>query len=83
VLVIVFVELTLYCREFNEWLGTLAFKHKIVIGGNHDLHLYHIGKEEATNLLSNATYLEGNTLINLFDFNEITPSPFCFISAQL
>lgn len=24
-------------RDFNEWLGTLPHKHKVVVGGNHDL----------------------------------------------
>jgi 3',5'-cyclic AMP phosphodiesterase CpdA len=23
-------------KDFNEWLGTLKFKHKIIIAGNHD-----------------------------------------------
>jgi len=45
-------------KEFNEWLGTTPFRHKIVIGGNHDNHLYEIGKKHAAKLLSNATYLE-------------------------
>ena len=44
-------------REFNEWLGTLPHKHKIVIGGNHDNFLEDVGEEEAQQLLSNATYV--------------------------
>lgn len=42
-------------QEFDDWLGTLPHKHKIVIAGNHELCL----EEDAGCLLfHNATYLE-------------------------
>ena len=43
--------------KFNQWLGQLPHKHKIVIAGNHDGFLQSIGDEESRQLLSNATYL--------------------------
>ena len=43
--------------DFNEWLGTLNFKHKIVIAGNHDF-LFEREPELARSLITNATYLE-------------------------
>ena len=43
-------------KEFNEWLGTLPHRHKIVIAGNHDL--YFEAKPSLANLLiTNAIYL--------------------------
>lgn len=46
---------------FNEWLGALPHKHKIIIAGNHDklLQMYH--KENIINHLSNAIYLENDS----------------------
>jgi Icc-related predicted phosphoesterase len=46
-------------REFNQWLGTLPHKHKIVIAGNHD-YLFESNPELAKGLLSNAIYLENS-----------------------
>lgn len=41
--------------EFNDWLGTLPHKHKVVSAGNHDFPMLSgLGKQ----MLSNATYLE-------------------------
>ena|SRR3990167_1424190 len=40
-------------KDFNEWLGSLPFSHKIVIAGNHEIN----GKFDLRKLLSNATYL--------------------------
>lgn len=45
-------------EDFNTWLGTLPHAHKIVIGGNHDVHLPSLTRAERGQLLSNATYLE-------------------------
>ena len=49
-------------EDFNHWLGTLPYKHKIVIAGNHDKGLDKIFKKEAAldghDALSNCTYLE-------------------------
>jgi hypothetical protein len=43
---------------FNEYMSTLPHPHKIVIAGNHDRHLEHIGKEAARRLFTSAHYLE-------------------------
>jgi Icc-related predicted phosphoesterase len=48
-------------KEFNEWLGTLPHRHKIVIAGNHDLHF----EEESTkakSLITNAIYLQDSEI---------------------
>ncbi|HNA20803.1 MAG TPA: hypothetical protein PLN40_05230, partial [Agitococcus sp.] len=42
-------------EEFDEWLGTLPHKHKIVIAGNHELCLE---EEAGWVLFHHATYLE-------------------------
>ncbi|HNC86640.1 MAG TPA: metallophosphoesterase, partial [Agitococcus sp.] len=42
-------------EEFDEWLGTLPHKHKIVIAGNHELCLE---QESGWALFHHATYLE-------------------------
>jgi hypothetical protein len=43
--------------DFNEWLGTLPYRHRIVVAGNHDL-LLESNPAEARAHLSNAVYLE-------------------------
>lgn len=48
--------------DFNNWLGTLNFKEKIVIAGNHDKPIELLGVEGAQGVLSNATYLQNQTL---------------------
>ncbi|KAJ8902316.1 hypothetical protein NDN08_006723 [Rhodosorus marinus] len=45
-------------RRFNEWLGTLPHRNKIVIGGNMDFALGIMSKAEADDTLSNAIYLQ-------------------------
>lgn len=47
-------------RDFNDWLGTLPHKHKVVIAGNHDF-LFQRKKWEARGLITNATYLEDSS----------------------
>lgn len=42
-------------RDFNNWLGELEFKHKIVINGNHEHNAP--WKRDVRKLLSNATFL--------------------------
>lgn len=49
-------------HDFNDWLGTIKAKHKIVIGGNHDSLLELIGKEECKRLLTNCIYLENEMI---------------------
>ncbi len=43
-------------KEFNEWLGTLPHRHKIVIAGNHDLFLDYV-PSMAKALITKAIYL--------------------------
>lgn len=43
-------------KEFNEWLGTLPHRHKIVIAGNHDLFLGLV-PSMANVFITNAIYL--------------------------
>lgn len=45
--------------SFNNWLGTLPHKHKIVIAGNHDW-LFYRNRAGIEPLLTNATYLENS-----------------------
>jgi Icc-related predicted phosphoesterase len=42
--------------EFNNWLGTLKYEHKIVSAGNHDFY-FERKPEEARGVLTNAIYL--------------------------
>lgn len=44
-------------ERFNEWLGTLPHRHKIVIAGNHDW-CFQTMAEDARQRLTNAIYLE-------------------------
>ncbi len=43
-------------KEFNEWLGTLPHRHKIVIAGNHDVYLESV-PSMAKILITNGIYL--------------------------
>ncbi|MDZ7897776.1 MAG: metallophosphatase domain-containing protein [Arcicella sp.] len=44
-------------KEFNEWLGTLPHRHKIIIAGNHDIY-FEGEPTKAKLLITNAIYLE-------------------------
>ncbi|CAF3238268.1 unnamed protein product [Rotaria sp. Silwood2] len=45
--------------DFNQWLGRLKHKHKIVICGNHEIGFQKYSKEEIqSNLLTNCIYLK-------------------------
>ena len=48
-------------REFNDFLGSLPHKHKIVIAGNHDFCIEN-SKKESINQLTNCIYLEDSGL---------------------
>lgn len=61
-------------HDFNDWLGTINCKYKIVVGGNHDRYLEFIGKEESKRLLNNCIYLE-NEFIEVDGF-KIFGSPY-------
>lgn len=43
--------------DFNDWLGSLPHRHRIVVAGNHDL-LFESSSAEAHTHLTNAIYLE-------------------------
>jgi Icc-related predicted phosphoesterase len=43
--------------EFNRWLGTLSYRHKVVISGNHDW-CWQRENNAARAILTNAVYLE-------------------------
>lgn len=49
--------------KFNEWLGKLPHKHKIVIAGNHEICLDLKFKLNIKKILSNCTYLEHQSAI--------------------
>ena len=49
-------------RLFDEWLGTLPHRHKVVIAGNHDL-LFGSAGSSGQKLLSNAIYLKDEEII--------------------
>ena len=54
--------------DFNDWLGTLPHKHKIVIAGNHDW-IFQEAKTFAIEALTNAIYLEDSgTVIDGVNF---------------
>jgi 3',5'-cyclic AMP phosphodiesterase CpdA len=48
-------------KDFNEWLGTLKFKHKIIIAGNHDFAFEQ--NPEARSWITNATYLQDESIV--------------------
>jgi hypothetical protein len=45
-------------QSFNEWLGTLPYNHKLVIGGNHETSLRGLSRDEIQAHFSNAIYLQ-------------------------
>jgi Icc-related predicted phosphoesterase len=45
--------------DFNQWLGTLPHRHKVVIAGNHDW-MFERHPGAARELLTNAIYLENS-----------------------
>ncbi len=47
---------------FNQWLGELPHKHKIVIAGNHDKTAYFESINNIKTLFSNAYYLEDSSI---------------------
>lgn len=50
-------------RDFDDWLGGLPHRHKIVIAGNHDW-TFQTSAREARAAITNATYLEdGGTVV--------------------
>lgn len=50
-------------KEFNNWLGTISAKEKVVIAGNHDHTLLHLGIEKSQEILSNCRYIVNSSLL--------------------
>lgn len=48
--------------EFNDWLGTLPHKYKIVVAGNHDW-CFESSERASRGLLSNAIYLKDESVV--------------------
>ena len=58
---------TLYeAMMFNQWLRKQDFEHKLVICGNHEMHMDHKPVSEIRAILSTATYLHGEA-VNIGD----------------
>lgn len=60
-------DLTTYGKRkelflLDEWLGTLSHRHKIVVAGNHDKICYLQRKEETKAMITNATYLQDESV---------------------
>jgi predicted phosphodiesterase len=49
-------------HRFNEWLQSVPCKQKIVIAGNHDGLMERIGKDAVQAILTNAVYLENESI---------------------
>lgn len=49
-------------NTFNEYLGSLPYKHKLVIAGNHEFALERF-PDRAKNILTNCTYLLDSSII--------------------
>lgn len=60
--------------EFNEWLGSIPARHRLVVGGNHDVALQRMGHEQVQKLLSNCIFM-CNTYIELYGL-KIFGTPF-------
>lgn len=45
-------------HEFNDWLGELPYREKVVIAGNHDAAVQAMGRDALASVLTNCTYIE-------------------------
>jgi len=63
--------------DFNDWLGTLDFKHKIIVNGNHENNMFR--KVEPTSLISNGVVLRQEAIVvcglKIFGTNFFWPCP--------
>jgi len=48
--------------DFNDWVGIIKAKHKIVCGGNHDFYLEKRPREELQTYFTNAIYVENESI---------------------
>lgn len=58
-------------KKFNQWLGKddqIPCAHKVVVGGNHDWVLEHLGEEESAAILTNCIY-SVNNVFTLYGLN--------------
>ena len=53
---------------FNQWLGKLPHKHKIVIAGNHEIYLTKMRYKKIQKRFTNAIYLQDNS-VQLYGLN--------------
>src|ERR1051326_8044265 len=66
--------------EFNDWLGTLPFPHKIIIAGNHD---FPFEIQDGKKLLTNAIYLQDSSVtIDGIKFYGSPPQPRFFYRSE-
>ncbi len=49
-------------QDFNQWLGTLSYPHKVIIAGNHDF-IFEKNPVLAQSLITNALYLEDESIV--------------------
>lgn len=49
-------------EAFNNWLGTIKADFKIFVAGNHDGYMQQLGKKDCQLFLTNAIYLENDTV---------------------
>lgn len=64
-------------RDFNEWLGSLPHRHKLIVAGNHDYCFERIGKDQCREMLSNGRYLENDAVTLSFGGRERSIKLFC------
>lgn len=68
-------DILIHCGDFyitslaeleyaNRWFGRQKANYKILVAGNHDTYLEHIGKDVAKSLFTNVIYLE-NELVEI------------------
>ena len=63
--------------DFNQWLGSLPHRHKLIVAGNHDSCFQQIGKDKVEEILKNAHYLEHDTVSLHFNHDSNEDNAFC------
>ncbi|KAI0294630.1 Metallo-dependent phosphatase-like protein [Multifurca ochricompacta] len=51
-----------HAKDFNDWLGSLPYKHKIVVEGNHEVNVSWMPKEGVSKYLTNAQFLRNDSI---------------------
>lgn len=57
--------------KFNEWLGKLPYKTKIVVAGNHEVGFNHLRRRDIQRYLTHAIYLQ-DALIQVHGTDFVT-----------